>query len=161
MTPAMPRLLVTALIALLASGLAQAAEPKTKQPDAPAKRMTDAVHEHVFESVLRLLPPGDALRLVFAARQRAAALSCEGFAVDNAKFRKVMLDITNELAALTPEGQNNLPVDVVMAGYNQTLGGQLAVAAYDKAAFCAESARLREELLKDTEGKVMILKPAE
>jgi len=66
-----------------------------------------------------------------------------------------------ELAALTPEGQNNLPMDIVMAGFNQALGGQLAVAAYDQAAFCAESAKLREALLKDTEGKVLILKPAE
>lgn len=144
---------------MTAAGVANAAEPETRYPDDPAKRMTEAVDKYVFESVMRLIEPGQALRLVLVARQYAASARCEGFVVDDDKYRAIMNDIVAELAKLTKEGQNNLPVDVVMAGFNTSLGGQLAVAAYDKEAFCSEAKLFRDEL-KDPEGRLLILKPA-
>jgi hypothetical protein len=85
-------------------------------------------------------------------------LNCEGYEVDNEKFNAVMNDIVSDLKPLTQEGQNNLPVDTVMAGYSTALGGQLAIAAYDKDVYCASAAALREELKEDTEGKLAIWK---
>jgi hypothetical protein len=85
-------------------------------------------------------------------------LSCEGYEVDDEKFSAVMNDIVSKLKPLTPEGQNNLPIDTVMAGYSTALGGQLAIEAYDKYAYCASAAAFREELKKDAEGRLTIWK---
>jgi hypothetical protein len=146
-------------VALTLPGLANGTEPAAPPAaEDAAARMTKAVDKHVFESVLRLLPPPDSLRLVLVARQYAAALSCEGYEVDQQKFSSVMNDIVATLTPLTEQGQNNLPVDVVMAGYHASLGGQIAVAAYDKDTYCTDAAKLRTGLAGDAEGRVSIWK---
>lgn len=143
--------------ALAASGTAVATTPMGPAAE-PATRMTKAVDSHVFESVLRLLSPPDSMRLVMVARQHAIALNCDGYEIDWDKRRTVLNDVVAALTKLTKEGENNLPVDVVMAGYNMSLGGQMAVAAYDKKAYCDNAATLRDGLEGDTEGKVSIWK---
>ena len=149
---------VLAMAALVLGNPAWAAEPTT---DDVVKRMNKAVDGYVFESALRLLSPQDSLRLVMVARQAAAARSCEGYAIDGEKFGKVMNDIVAALAALTKEGENNLPVDVVNAAYSVSFGGQLAIAAYDTNAYCTEMAKLRESLKDDAEGRVSVWKPGD
>jgi hypothetical protein len=148
-------------VALTMSGLANGTEPAVAPvAEDAAERMTKAVDKHVFESILRLLPPPESLRLVLVARQYGAALSCEGYEVDQQKFSSIMNDIVATLTPLTEPGQNNLPVDVVMAGYHASLGGQIAVAAYDKDAYCTDAATIRTALAGDTEGRVLIWKAA-
>lgn len=148
-------------VAMTMPGLVNGTEPTAASvAEDAAARMTKAVDKHVFESILRLLPPPESLRLVLVARQYAAALNCDGYEVDQQKFSSVMNDIVATLTPLTEPGQNNLPVDAVMAGYHASLGGQLAVAAYDKDAYCTNAAQIRTALAGDTEGRVSIWKAA-
>jgi hypothetical protein len=87
------------------------------------------------------------------------ASSCEGYEADEEKFRAIMNDVVSKLAPLAEEGQNNLPIDSVMAGYYTVLGGQLAIAAYDPEAYCAAAAQVRAAL-GDADSPVGIWKPA-
>lgn len=137
---------LTCAAALSAALPALAAEPASPDMGEPQKRMLAASDGHAIKNALNLLEPGAVLRLVLVARQYATAQSCDGFEVDGEKFRKVMNDIVAPLAGKTQEGQNNLPVDVVMSAYSTSLGGHLAVAAYDKDAYCAAAAGLRATL---------------
>ncbi len=142
-------------VAMTMPGLVNGTEPAAASvAEDAAARMTKAVDKHVFDSILRLLPPPESLRLVLVARQYAAALNCEGYEVDQQKFSSVMNDIVATLTPLTEPGQNNL------AGYHASLGGQLAVAAYDKDAYCTNAAQIRTALAGDTEGRVSIWKAA-
>jgi hypothetical protein len=124
-------------------------------------RMNKAASTHATENMLRLLSPGEVLRVLIVARQSATASSCDGYEVDEEKFRTVMNDIVAKLAELTEEGQNNLPIDSVMAGYYTVLGGQLAIAAYDLDAYCAAAAEVREALKDDADGRLSIWKTAD
>lgn len=143
-------------LALAASGSALAADPSSANLGDTQKRMLAASDGHAIQSVLRLLEPGEALRLILVARQRASAESCDGVDVDQDKFRAVMQSIMSPLSGLVKEGQNNLTTDIVMAAYSVALGGHLAVAAYDKDAYCATVPGLRAALKDDP--RVAILK---
>ena len=142
------RTLIGAALAAAACVLIPAAMAEQATLDATATRMVEAVDKHALDTALKLVTPQDGLRLILVSRQRAAALSCEGFAVDEAKYASVMADIVRELTPLVEPTENNLPVDVVMNAYNMTVGGQLAAAAYDPEAYCAHVGALREELRK-------------
>jgi hypothetical protein len=147
---------------ILANGSLAAADTSAgAAAEEPHKRMADRVYRHVFDSVLRVLSPQDVLRLVLVAQQSAIAETCDGYARDEERFHAVMQDITGELSAATAEGQNNLPVDVVMSGYATALGGQLAIAGYDTEAFCSRAAELRAALEKDASGRVLVWKSPE
>lgn len=131
----------------------------------PVARMEKAVNTKALERIMTersgLLSPGDGLRLLIVAQQRALAENCEGYAVDEAKFAAVTSDILSSLNEMVEEGQNNLGVDMVMGAYAMSLGGLTAVAAYDNARFCARGAEIRDELTQDTEGRISILMPAQ
>ena len=148
---------------LAVSGLGLALSvPAVAQVDADAtKRMTEAVNKEAVERVDGLLQPGDILRLLVVARQRGLALNCEGFAVDEARFGLVMNDIVSDVAALTEPSQNNLPLDIVLGSYTMALGGQIAVAAYDPEAYCAEGEEVRAMMAGDNESRMSILATAD
>jgi hypothetical protein len=143
--------------------LAQTGTPVDPATIGPYDRMQKAVFARAFENLASfegLLPPQDQLRLNFVAQQRVVADTCAGFEMDDEKFRSVMEDILSQLRELTEEGQENLPVDIVMGNYMFTVGGLTAMAAYDPARFCERGAVLREELAEDTDGKVNVLSAA-
>lgn len=139
-------LIVVAMIVSAAAATSVcAAEPEL---DAAQKRMLEPVYEQVFNNVLRLVKPGDGLKLMLLARMRAASTSCDGFVLDQGKLSAAMNEVTKELAALTKPGENNLPVDAIYFGYSMAVGGELAAAAYDTKAYCAVANALRAQTKK-------------
>lgn len=150
----LPVLILAATLA--ATGFADAASPDDLGPE--QKRMLEASDRYALENALRLLEPPDAMRMILVARQYAAGHSCEGIEIDYDKFNTVMQSILANLSALTEDGQNNLPVDAVMAAYSTSLGGHLAAAAYDKDTYCKAAAALRATFASDEGERVRILK---
>lgn len=145
-----------------AASLATAAAAQDGTPVDPADvdvvtRMNAAVNTVALERMGDLVEPGDMLRLLVVAQQQALTESCEGYEMDWERYSAVMADIMADLFAMTEEGQNNLPVDVVLMAYSMSLGGQLAVAAYDPEAYCARGEVIRAELAEDTEGRLTVL----
>jgi hypothetical protein len=147
------------LAAITIGPAAHAADTANTGLGAVQQQMDKAASTDATENMLRLLPPGEVLRVLVVARQYAMASSCEGYEVDEEKFRAIMNDVVSKLAPLAEEGQNNLPIDSVMAGYYTVLGGQLAIAAYDPEAYCAAAAQVRAAL-GDADSPVGIWKPA-
>ncbi|MFN6952192.1 MAG: hypothetical protein ACK4NE_06325 [Albidovulum sp.] len=161
-------ILVLAAASLLAALPVSAEDAQTPVDPAtidPVARMEKAVNTKALERIMTdksgLLSPGDGLRLLIVAQQRALAENCDGYAVDETKFAAVMSDILSGLQGMTEEGQNNLAVDMVMGAYAMSLGGLTAVAAYDTARFCARGTEIRDELTEDTEGRISVLMPAQ
>lgn len=48
-----------------------------------------------------------------------------------------------------------------MNSYSAAVGGHLAIAAYDQAAYCARAATLREQFKKEPDNKALIWKDAD
>lgn len=153
-----PAIALVASMALGAPSFAQSGDPIAKSDVPPGKRIAMEVFTYAFEIMGDLIEPNMKLRMLFVAKQKAAAMTCDGFEVDDARMTTVMNTALAKLAALTEEGQNNLPLDVAMHAYGVMLGGELAQAAYDRAAYCAFAQELREEFKDDTEGLVSIWK---
>jgi hypothetical protein len=101
------------------------------------------------------------VRLFFVAQQRGLAMHCEGYEVDEERFKLVMEDILSEIAEFTEPDQNNLPLDRVPGSYAMVMGGQIAAAAYDRETYCARGEDLRVGLAGDTEGKPSVLVTAD
>jgi hypothetical protein len=139
---------------------AQQGDPVAREALDPASRMSIAVSAAVHERVKDLLDPVQNIALVVVAHQVAIAETCEGYEVDWTAFGEVMNGLLADLQTLTPEGQNNLAVDVVMHAYGIALGGDLAVAAYDTAAYCENAAGLRAQLDSESDGRFTVWAPA-
>lgn len=150
------RTVISAALAVAACFMVPAAMAEEPKLDATASRMVEAVDKMALENALKLVNPQDGMRLIMVSRQHAAALSCEGFAMDEAKYEMVMSDIVRELTPLVEPSQNNLPVDVVMNAYSMSVGGHLAAAAYDPEAYCTYMAALRDGLFRKSD-KVNVL----
>ncbi|TCM78376.1 hypothetical protein [Rhodovulum steppense] len=148
-------------MALAAPAFAEENTPVDPAQIDPVTRMNNAVFELAIERVEKLLKPGDILRLMLVAQQKGLAINCAGYEVDDKRFGAVMQDIVKDITALTEQGQENLAFDIVIGSYQMALGGQMAVAAYDPAAYCAHGEELRTELAEDTEGRVWVLAPAQ
>lgn len=76
------------------------------------------------------------------AHQKAVVLTCEGFAIDDARFAGVLqaaYPTDAEFDALDEEGQVHLR-SVIMLVLGTFLGGNLAIATTDAAAWCATAA---------------------
>lgn len=136
--------------------MAYAASPDDLSP--AQKRMLEASNRYALDNALRLIDPSDGLRLILVARQSAAGHSCEALPVDNDRFNAVMQSLVETLSVHTEDGQNNLPVDAVMAAYSTALGGHLAAAAYDEELYCATATALRKMLANEGSDRVLILK---
>lgn len=143
------------------TALAQTGDPVAKADVPPAQRMAMQVGTHAFEQIHDLLPPNKKLMLLLVAKQRASAIACEGFDVDEALFTSVMTDVLSEVLGKVAEGQNNLPMDSIMLNFGIMVGGELALAAYDPDAYCAAAGELRTEFQQEEGGDMInILKPA-
>lgn len=147
-------------VAALALALAAPALAQDDPAADPVLRMNDAVNTAALTRLGDLLPPGDVLRLFAVARQEALATSCDGYELDMARYTAVLNDILAGLREGTEPGAENLPVDVAMSAYSVVLGGQIAVGAFDQAAYCASGAEIRAELATDSEGRIGVLAPA-
>lgn len=146
-------------IAVAAPALAEERVPVDPARVDPAARMNQAVFDLAFERIEKLLAPEDILRLLLVAQQKGLAINCDGYEVDNDRFKAVMQDILKDITGLVEAGQDNLAYDIVVGSYQIALGGQMAVAAYDRKAYCAHGEELRTELADDTEGRVLVLAP--
>lgn len=155
------RLCLVAIAALAANSAAHGAESAVSGFNETQTRMADAVHRYVIDSVLRVASPGESLRVLMIAQQYAIADACDGYEIDHEKLRTALSDVTSRLQALTEEGQKNLPVDIVLNGYSAAVGGHLAIAAYDQAAYCARAATLRELFKKEPDNRASIWKMAD
>jgi hypothetical protein len=146
------------LLALSApsAALAQDQTPVARNDVPPDRRMAMQVHSQAFRMVEKLLEPHMTLRLALVAKQKAAAVTCEGFAVDDARFGEVMAKALEKLSSLTAAGENNLPFDTALYAYFTMFGGELAIAALDTDAYCTAAEALRTELADDTEGLVSV-----
>lgn len=157
---------------LAACGLAVAGAASAQDGDmanySPKEQMALAVMTHVSENNLTGLLDDEfaeaqmLLRLSLIAKQFALAETCEGFELEGDLYTSVLNDVMSPFAGLVEEGQNNLVVDRAMFGYATLLGGELTLAAFDPDAFCAFGTELRAEFTEsDTDGKVLVLAPAE
>lgn len=76
------------------------------------------------------------------AHQKAVVLTCDGFAIDDARFAGVLeaaYPTDAEFNALDEEGEVHLR-SVIMLVLGTFLGGNLAIAATDAASWCATAA---------------------
>lgn len=149
-----------ASLASASLAFAQEGEPVAKADVPPSERMSMAVGTHAIKQMGDLIAPEKKLMVLMIAKQRASAQVCEGFEVDQALFTAAMSDALSEVIGLVEEGQNNLPMDVVMFNYGVMVGGELALAAYDPSAYCAAAAEMRAEFQTEEGGdKLNVLKP--
>lgn len=144
-------------MAIAASAAAQDNVPADPTQSDAVIRMNMAVNTLAGERIKDLLQPGDILRLLVVAPQEALALTCAGYQLDREKLTAVMNDIVSDHKDAVEPNQNNLAVDHVTRAYAMALGGQTAVAAYDRDAFCARGEDVRKELAKDSEGRMTVL----
>ena len=152
------KLCISLLVLLLpVAGVAQNLSPDDLTET--QKRMLKASDGYALNTATELLEPQDALRLVLVARQYAAGHSCEALEIDYDKYNTVMQSVVEQLSALTEGGDNNLPVDAVMAAFSTSLGGHLAAAAYDLDTYCETATALRETFRSgELAERVLILK---
>jgi hypothetical protein len=137
-----------AAVAVLPLAGAAQNQPVPRGDVKPLNRMAMHVHAVVAPELARLLPAADVLKLVIVAEQAGIAASCAAYDLDAERFGTVMNRLLAPVQALVAEGQQNLPLDVVMGGFATIKGGALARAGYDMATFCAEAEGLMQELLE-------------
>lgn len=133
----------------------EAVDPATVSPEG---RMNMAVSSYVFDylgSYGDLIAPEDILKLAVVAKLKVIAHTCDGFEVDEVRYRNVMNELVGPFIRAAPANESggpsvNLPFSIVMSGYSMFIGGNLAVAAYDPAGMCALGAELRAQM--DEEG---------
>src|SRR6056297_1987690 len=143
--------------------LAQDGTPVDPSDIDAVTRMSNAVADAVVENVqsFEIWDDGDTTRLLLVARQKGLSMNCEGFEVDEERFRTTMTDVLGNLYALAGNpGQNSPPVDIALSSYSMAVGGEVAIAAHDRGACCAKGEELRTELAEDSESRVAVLVPA-
>lgn len=167
------------LLVLTMTGCVHSGAVKAEGPDeisgvrvdpatlSPAIRMNNAFLTYGFElagGYGEMISPQDALRLSIIAKQRAIALLCEGFEVDEARYNAAMDPvITPLIKSFQPQADGNTPVvnlpfTIGMSAYSVFLGGHLAVGAYDLPALCSEGELLRTEWIEDGHEDMVIWK---
>ena len=99
----------------------------------------DAAMEKTFDQ-------GQINMLKSVAHQQAVAMTCDGFSIDEAKFRtemnRIYYNSEGNQVDLTPE-QLHDHEKMASMGFGMALGSQLAIAAYDHDAFCEHAAEER------------------
>ncbi|MFN3847064.1 MAG: hypothetical protein ACK4RZ_14745 [Paracoccaceae bacterium] len=133
---------------------AQTGDPVDPTSLSPVDRMNMAVASHVFETLSAyegMIARENILRLAIIAKQKVVSLSCDGYPLDEARFNIAMNDVIGSLMKTegSEDGAITLPFMIAYSGFTTLLGGNLAVAAYDPAAICAEGATLRDELSEE------------
>jgi hypothetical protein len=152
------------LALMTTSAAAQNAEPVERASLSPEARMNMAVTAHVFDYFADhegLLEAEDVFLLNLIAKMKAVALVCEGFDLDPARYTAVLGEIIGPLFLMSrgadPDHPSaNLLVTIAMSGYSMSVGGNLAVAAYNPDGFCAAGAELRAQLAEDSASDYLI-----
>jgi hypothetical protein len=151
---------------LAGAAVAQGGTPVDRADLTPVERMSMAFTSHVFETLTAydgMIAPEDILRLAIIAKQRAVALSCDGYDVNEARFSAAMEAAIGSLidTETSEGGAITLPFMIAYSGYATLLGGNLALAAYDPDAMCAVGAQLREELSEEGGESIRIWRDAD
>lgn len=124
-------------------------------------RMTTALGTYVseyFSSYGDTFDPQAMMQLNAVALQRAIAVTCDDFAVDEALYVDVMNRVLEpyEPAADASGPRPDLPFTIAMSGYSMLLGGNIAVGAYDPDAMCAIGAKLRKDMSEEGRDRLRI-----
>jgi hypothetical protein len=133
---------------------AQSGSPENGRRDA----MIEAYTRPAIELMTPAMTPGAVLGIINLAKQEAAATMCEGFELDAARRDAAMSGLLDGLSSSAASGEGQSPRALAQTGHDIALGGELAVAAYDEAAYCANAAVLRDELAGSRLG---VLTPAQ
>ena len=91
------------------------------------------------------------------AYQHAIARNCDGFDLDENRYREEMGYALEPLNALPEEQQNDANI-IAMMGYGAILGGQYAIAAYDYGAYCAHAEDDYSSVEGDNDEHVILVK---
>ena len=158
-------------ICLLPTGsvaVAQSGDPVDPAQLSPLDRMSMSYGTYVVEYMQGyddLFPPELMLQLSGVTQQKAIALKCDGYDVDEERYNAVMASLLEPL--LKPDGDSaggenwiTIPAMIALNAYHTWLGGHLAVAGYDQAAFCATGPQIRETLAEGDASKINIWKDA-
>ncbi len=137
--------------------LAQTATAAARADVDVRTRMAMHVNTVVFDRLAQLLEPQEILGLIIVAQQAAIAINCEGFDVDPGRHAAAVTRLTGKLSAMTEAGQNNLPQVIAMSGYALAMGGELAAAGYDIAAFCARGETMRAEFAENPDSAWLLV----
>lgn len=155
-------------LAMAGAAFAQEGEPVDRASLSPKDRMAMDVTSYVAATYFTNLTEvefDDAqvlLRLMMIAKQNALAVTCDGFELNSEQYTAVLNDVLAPFQELVDEGQNNLVTDRVMFGYGTLFGGELALASYDPAGYCAFGVELRQEFSEnDDSARFLVLAPAE
>lgn len=143
---------------------AQTDAPVDRASTSPEARMNMAVTAHVFDYFVEyegLLEADDVFLLSLVAKMKALSMTCEGFDLDRVRYTGVMADIIGPLYMMSAEGEQPPPsgnalVTIAMSGYSMSVGGNLAVAAYNPDGFCAAGEVLRTQLAEDNATHLLI-----
>lgn len=153
------------LPAVCGAAFSGAALAESKTPVDPAsidvkQRMSMAYVEQSFALFKDLIAPEDMLRLVLVTKQEVTAAICEGYEIDNEKLTAVL---NRTLAKPMADGNPDaLILGRVMHGYGVIKGGELALATYDPAAYCAYGPEMRAQLEAGEQAEsIDVLKPAQ
>jgi hypothetical protein len=152
-------------LALMTAGAsAQTGEPVERASLSSEARMNMAVTAHVFDYFAGyegLLETQDVFVLSLVAKMKAVALVCEGFDLDPMRYTAVLGEIIGPLFLMSrgadPDHPSaNLLVTIAMSGYSISVGGNLAVAAYNPDGFCAAGEEMRAQLAEDNASQYLI-----
>jgi hypothetical protein len=154
MTPLRTLAYAVSLCCFAGAAVAQIGDPVARADLSAVERMNMGVSTYVFETLTSyegMIAPQDILRLAIIAKQKAVSLTCDGYDVDENRFNAAMVEAIGSLidTETSEGGAITLPFMIAYSGYATLLGGNLAVAADDPGAMCAEGAVLREELSEE------------
>jgi hypothetical protein len=161
MTPRLPAAILCATLSALPAVAQQVT--LVARGDVPAEeRVTMDVLGRIYGDLEDLIgegkpmPPGHMLRVMLVAKQKAAAETCEGFAIDPARYETVMAGALKGVSAsVAGEGSDEM-FQRVMLAFASGFGAGLAFAALDPEGYCTFAAELRAELAEDTEGLALV-----
>lgn len=155
---------VSALIAisLLAAAPAVASEPTGAPVDkasvGPEGKMGIQVANYAMDSLQGIVPQPKIFRLMLLAKQKALAAACDEFTLDDDKYKAAMAVALEDVTRLVSPSDANPALRKVLFGYGTLLGGELAIAAYNPASYCAAGRDLRTELAEDGSANIDVLK---
>ena len=142
---------------------ADAKSPVDRASVGPEERMSMAAYGPIFRALETVMEPKKALRLSLLAKQKAAAATCEGLDVDQARYREALNAALADVTKLTKPGESNVVLTSVMYQYGAMFGAELALSAYNPDQYCESLAELKSDLIErqkedSAAAKLLILK---
>jgi hypothetical protein len=121
-------------------------------------KMGIQVANYAMDSLQGIVPQPKIFRLMLLAKQKALASSCEEFTIDDEKYKAAMAVALEDVTRLVSPSDANPALRKVLFGYGTLLGGELAIAAYNPASYCAAGRDLRAEMAEDGSANIDVLK---